>query len=118
MHKNVFQVMLAGRGAKISEGIASVDFSMVDNRDTVAELFRFAHDVRRENDRFAFGAELGNQLLHFKSVKDVEPYRRLVENENGRIVNDSSRDRYLLLHTLGKFVHARVGVAGDSKATD
>src|SRR4051812_6971681 len=116
MHKNVFEVMLAGRGAQVCKRVTGKNAAAMDDCDPVAKLFSFAHDVRRKNYRFAFGSKLTNRFLNLQSIEHIEPDCRFVEDDDSRIVRNSSRNGHLLFHSRREPVHARIRVFRDAES--
>ena len=90
----------------------------MDDRDAVAELLGLAHDVSREDDGLALVAELADHLLHLDGVEHVESDRRLVEDQDRRIVRHRPCDRDLLLHSRRELVDPGGGIARDAEAID
>ena len=72
--------------SQILRRIDGDNLSSIDNDHAMTRLFDFGQDVRRENDRVLPG-KLLNQLTHFVYLFWIEPNRRLVENQNRRIVD-------------------------------
>src|SRR3990172_2799938 len=99
----LLQVRLDVSLFQLIEGPAGENVPFVDDGDAIAELFGFAHDVRREDDALAVLAEGRDVLLHGAGDEDVEAGGRLVEDEHGGIVNDGPGDGDFLLHAGGHF---------------
>src|SRR5713226_8442054 len=80
----------------------------MDDADDIAELFDFAHDVSGEDNGFALVAAFADESGNGARGHDVETVRGLVEDHNGRIVNQSAGDGSFLLHAGGEFVATAV----------
>ena len=72
--------------------------AFIDNCGPVAEFFDFAHDVRRVDDALPLVAKRADRGEDGPRHQDVEPHCRLVEDQDGRIVNNRAGDRDFLLH--------------------
>ena len=72
--------------------------ALVDDRNAVTELFDLTHDVRRVDDALALFSQRLDLIDHVPCDEDIQPGCWFVEDQNGRIVNDRSRYRHLLLH--------------------
>ena len=71
---------------------------MVDDGDPLAELVGLGHVVGREQDGPPGDRGLpgGDQLAHGAGGGDVEAERRLVEEQDPRIVEQAAREVHLL----------------------
>src|SRR4051812_36445539 len=96
MQKNVFQIVLAGRIAQVGNRIAGQYASAVNDSDPVAQLFGFAHNVRRKNDRLAFISKLTDGVLDLQRIEYIQANGGLIEDDDSGIVCDGSRYRNLL----------------------
>ena len=56
-----------------------------------------------QNHRLAATSERHNQVLHLAAANRVQARRRLVENDQVRIVDECLRQADAALHALGKF---------------
>ena len=74
------------------------DPAVVDDRDPVAELVGLGHVVRRKEDGPTGDGRLPgeDQLADRAGGRDVEPQRRLVEEEDPRVVEEAAREVQLL----------------------
>ena len=71
---------------------------MVDDGDPVAQLVRLGHVVRRQEDRPAGDSRLprDDELADLAGGGDVEAERRLVEEQDPRVVEQAAREVHLL----------------------
>ncbi len=81
----------------------------VDHGDAVAQVLGLFHDVSRVDDAAAGGPRLHDEFLDAARRWHVEARGRLVQDEDGRIVQDGAGDGRLLLHAGGQLVSSRVG---------
>ena len=74
------------------------DPAVVDDGDTLAQLVGLGHVVRREENRAALHRRLPlqDQLADGARCGHVEPERRLVEEEDPRVVEEAAREVQLL----------------------
>src|ERR1700733_5017991 len=91
---------------------------MVDDRQQIAQSFRFIHVVSREENRSTLVLEGANDLPKLTPALRIEPGRRLVEKEHARIANERRSDRKALLLPTGKFAHPRVGLLGELEVVE
>ena len=102
------------------------DAAVADNRDPAAELFRLFEVVRREEDRQAAGVERPQKRPELQALFDVDAGRRLVEDEELRLVDERARERQPALLPAGDLrvldarlrreaeaLEERVGARGD-----
>jgi hypothetical protein len=82
------------------------DFSVIDDRDAVAEDLRFVHIVCGEQDRSAARLELRDQIPELPARLRIEPGGRLVEKEKIRIAHDCAGERNALALSSGQFPEA------------
>src|SRR6266850_365512 len=106
--EDLLQFMLAVFVTELSEGAFHQEFAGLDNADGVAEFFDFAHDVSGEDDGLAVVAAFADESGDGAGGHDVEAVGGLVENHDGRIVDEGTGDRGLLLHAGGELVAAAV----------
>jgi len=66
--------------------------SAVDHGNPVAEAFGFVHVVRRQQDRSAVRAELGDVLPELQAALRIEPGGRLVQEEDLRVAYECACD--------------------------
>ena len=59
--------------------------------------------VRREHDRQAAAAKPVDFRKHASAVAKIKTRRRLIENENGRLLSQCSRDEHELALTAREF---------------
>ena len=63
-------------------GVEREQLPVVHDRDAVAELVRFLHVVRREEDRLPFGVELAHDLPEGDAALRIKTGGRFVEKED------------------------------------
>ena len=76
----------------------------VEERDPVAEALGLLEDVRREDDRLSTLLERGQEVLHEDDVDRVEARKRLVQDQDLRVVHDRAEELHLLLHALAQLL--------------
>ncbi len=86
--------------ARLELVAASVDddAAFVHDHDTVADLLRFFHIVRRIDDCHALFVEALREFTHRDAALRVEASRRLVHEKDFRIRDDARSKRETLLH--------------------
>jgi hypothetical protein len=83
---------------ELAGGALHEDPALVHDHEPVAELRRLFHVVRRDQQRNAVPLE-GTQLLpHEVARLRVEPRRRLVEDQDLRLVDERARDQQAAFH--------------------
>ena len=83
--------VVPGAAQKIFSGAVSNDATLVDDDGTRADCLDLFKDVRRYDDGFV-RRHLADQLAHVMLLVGVEAVRRLVHDQNGRIVKDGLRN--------------------------
>ena len=73
----------------------------IDNHSASTNRFHFFQDMGRKNDRTIF-AEVAHKLAHFEFLIGIETIGRFVQDQDGRIMQESLRDSRTSLVTLGK----------------
>ncbi len=94
--------------AELGEGAFGKQFAGVDDADGVTELFDFAHDVGREDDRLAAVTALADEGRDGAGGDDVEAESGLIEDHDRGIVDESAGDGGFLFHAGGKLVAAAI----------
>src|SRR5436853_1923735 len=94
--------------AKLRESAFGEKFAGLDDADSVAELFHFAHNVRGEDDGFAVVAAFMDESGDGASGHDIEAVRGLIEDHDRRIVDEGAGDGSFLLHASGELVAAAI----------
>ncbi len=90
-----------------------------EDRDAVAERLGLAQVVRGEQDRLACHGASARSAMNSRSVdrgRGVEAARRLVHEQDRRIVQQRPRDRHALLHPRGVVGKRPVGGLGQVDA--
>src|SRR5215213_1242721 len=72
----------------------------IEQADVIADLFSHFHLVRREDDRFTGTFEVEHDLFQQFDVDRIETGERLVEDQQIGIVNHSTDELDLLLHSF------------------
>src|SRR6266850_4123292 len=106
--EDFFEVVLGVLIAELSEGAFNKEFARLDDADGVAEFFDFAHDVGGEDNGFAVVAAFADEGGDGAGGHDVEAVGGLIENHDGRIVDEGTGDGGLLHHAGGELVAAAV----------
>src|SRR5579859_685523 len=109
--EDFLEFVLAEFVAKLREGTFDEEFAGLDDADGVAELFDFGHDVRGEDDGFAVVAAFADEGSDGAGGHDVEAVGGLVENHDGRVVDERAGDGGFLHHAGGELVAAAVAEA-------
>src|SRR5260370_27056022 len=89
-----------------------------DDAQLLAQLFGLLHDVGREEDGGAVPAQLEHRVLHHLDVDAVEPRKRLVQDHECRLVEDSRDELPLLLHPFRQLLHSPPAPRGHPEALD
>ena len=74
--------------------------SLPQDDDRRADLLDHLEDVRAVEDDLPAGGERANELLQYEGGADVESGRRLVEQDDVRVVQQPGRDQDLLPHAF------------------
>src|SRR5205085_8563341 len=88
------------------------ELSSLDDRDLVAELGELAQDVRAYEDRLPHGAQLLQELADLDARTRVETGRRLVEEQDLRVVEQDPREAEPLLHAAREALDLRLLLVG------
>src|SRR5438552_12703872 len=83
----------------VREQVLDDDPPVVDDHDLVADLRHLGEDVGRQDDR-PLPAERLDQAPDLDDLPRVEPDRRLVEHEDGRVVDQCLREADALAEAL------------------
>ena len=111
--EDFFEVGSVGLGTEFCESAFAQELAVVDDSDAVAKFFDFAHYVAREDDGFTFGAAVADEFDNIARGENVKAVGGLVEDHDGRIVDDAARDGDALFHAGGEFVAPDVLEFGD-----
>ncbi len=125
---------LSGRHELIDEGIVAVELEnervlpklrlhvaeralehhvpLGHQADVVAELLHLLHAVGGKQDRAVVAAQLQDDVAQEVGVDGVEAAEGLVENEEGRVVQQRRNELNLLLHALRQLLRRHVGPVG------
>src|SRR5882757_2205489 len=109
--ENLFELVLGVLVAKLGEGPFDKEVAGLDDADGVAELFDFTHDVGGEDDGFAIVTAFADEGGDGEGGHDIEAVGGLVEDHDGRIVDESAGDGGFLHHAGGELVAAAVAEA-------
>ena len=102
-----------GLGEEILGSVEGDDFGVVHDGDAVAEDFGFVHVVGGEDDGFAFGFDLFDEVPKVAAGLGVEAGGGFVEEENFGIVDEADGDGEALLLSAGEFFGFGVGFFGE-----
>ena len=86
------------------------DRALVDDDEAVAELLGLVHVVGREHQRRALLLEPEQPVPQDVPRLRVEAGRRLVEQQDARVVDEGARDREAALHAAGEVVDLGLGL--------
>src|SRR5437899_5953310 len=109
--ENLFEVLLGVFFTELGEGAFSKKLAIMNDADGVAELFDFAHNVRGKDNGFAVITAFADKSGDRASRHDVETVGGLVEDHDGRIVDEGAGNGGFLHHTCGELVAAAVAEA-------
>ena len=87
------------------------DLSVVDDDHPVAELLRLLHVVGREDHRLSSPLQLEDVLPEGVPGLGVQPRRRLVQVEDGRVGDQGPGHEKAALHAAGELVAVLFGMA-------
>jgi hypothetical protein len=90
------------------------DAAFVHDRQAMAQALRLVHEVSGEQDGLAFAHQLLQPFPDQVPRLGVEARRRLVEDQQVRVVHQGAGERQPALHAAGKGVEADVGLAGQA----
>src|SRR6202171_3844926 len=82
-----------------------------EDSDAVADRLDVGEDVRGEEHRAAFLAELQDQVAHVLATDRIQAAHRLVEDDDAGVADQRLRDRETLHHALGELADRAVGAA-------
>ena len=85
------------------------DLRLVHDDEPVAQLLRLVHVVRRQHERDAALLEPVEPVPQEVAGLRVEPGRRLVEEQDGRLVDERAGDRQASLHAARQRLDLVVG---------
>src|SRR3990170_4202720 len=78
---------------RLVHGAEEREATLLDDRQTVRELLRLVHVMRREQDRDARTRETSDRGPHLAAAEGVEADRRLVEEEEFRVRDEGHKRR-------------------------
>ena len=113
MRDGAFERRSAGRSAQAGRGIACNQFPAIEQDDAVSNLFDFAEHVRGKKQRSAAAADeiVLQQAPEVCGGERIEAARRLIEQEDGRAVEQSAGQAEAVRHPGGIGAHLAVEVA-------
>ena len=88
--------------SRLRHAIALGDLPAVDDGDVAAERLGLFQIVRREDDGGAVLVDLAQELPHRAADLDVHAGRRLIEDQQARLVHQRARDHQPALHAAGQ----------------
>ena len=89
---------------------SAFELAVIDDRDAIAQLVGFVHVVRRDEDReVALLLDLLQHLPDGDARDRIEAGRRLVEEEDARLVDQAARDLDAAPHAARQVLHLLVG---------
>ena len=84
----------------------------MDQSDLVADRLDIRDDVRAEEDRFALGGELQDQLTHLLATDRIKPAHRLIQDQEFRVMQDRLSDAHTLKHAFRVFSELELASVG------
>ena len=88
---------------------SAFELAVIDDRDAVAQLVGFVHVVRRDEHRqVALRLDPLQHLPHGDARDRIEAGRRLVEEEDARLVHQAARDLDAPPHAAREVLHLLV----------
>src|SRR5437879_2195487 len=109
--ENVLEILFVMLIAKLRESAFGEKFAGLDDANGVAELLDFAHDVRGEDDGLSIVAAFVDESGDSARGHDIEAIGGLIEDHDGRIVDEGAGDGSFLLHAGGELVAAAIAEA-------
>src|SRR5437773_7513670 len=88
--ENVLEILFVMLIAKLRESAFGEKFAGLNDADSVAELFHFAHDVRGEDDGFAVVAAFVDEGSDGASGHDIEATCWLIDDHDRSIVEEGA----------------------------
>ena len=79
----------------------ALEFALIEDGDAVTNRFHLTEFMRREEHRLALVFQPLNDLAHFHAADGIKSARRLIENQQVRIIDERLRESRALLHSLG-----------------
>ena len=112
LQKYLFQAFVAAHRLGIAAGDQP---PALDDGDLVAQFFRYVQYVRRKKDGASLVAQFAEDLFQPKGGFRVQPYERLVEEDQLRFVQKGADQRGFLLHAVRIGTDERPEVVGNAK---
>src|SRR5262245_42009395 len=99
-------------GAELVERSDGGDAPLGNDRHALAQPLDLIEQVRAQENRHALGLTLLEELVQTAGRERIETARRLVENQELRLVDERAHERKLLFHAA-RVVHREIfeGVA-------
>src|SRR6185503_12254519 len=94
--------------AQVSRESRSRDLAAIEDDDAVGDALRLVEIVRAEKDRAVASAQRNDERAKRACGLGVERGRGLVEQEDGRVMHETARDRDLLFHPARERAEADV----------
>ena len=93
-------------------------FSPIDDEDVIAELFRFAEDLRREDDGSSF-LDFDPQKIHYLTLQDgIHPGREFIQEKHWCVDHKHFRDLNAAAETAAQVLHLAVDFRAELKFFD
>jgi hypothetical protein len=96
------QLLLAQHAHELGLVLHQDDLAVVDHADPVGHLLGLLDVVRGQDDGDAAVAQVAHQLPHLAPQLDVDAGRRLVEEQDLRLVRQRLGDQHPALHAAGQ----------------
>ncbi len=87
---------------------------MVDDRDAGAHLAELGEDVAADEDRLAHRTQLAEDLAHLDACARVETRCRLVEDQQGRVMDERVREAQPLAHAARERLDVRLALVRET----
>ena len=94
---------------QVAHAVAHDDAAVIDDGDVAAEVLRLFQVVRGQDDGRALRVDLAQELPHRAADLDIHARRRLIQDQQPRLVHQRARDHQPALHAAGQ--RARHGLA-------
>ena len=96
----------------LADASGAQDATVVDDRDAGAHLAELGEDVAADEDRLAHRSQLAEDLAHLDSRSRVEARRRLVEDQQCRVVDQRVGEAQALAHAARQRLDVRLALVG------
>ena len=92
---------------QVARRVQRDDLAVINDTHAVAELLRFIHIVRGENDGLPFGVDLADELPKMSARLRVQARCGLIKEHHVRVVHQRGGNGEPMLLPAGQFLHQR-----------